>query len=53
MSITLPQGMQINAPILPAFETILTLPALQLVANLHRAFDPRRQQLLGARALRA
>ena len=53
MNITLPQGMQINAPILPGFETILTLPALELVAKLHRAFEPRRQQLLAARVVRA
>ena len=53
MSIPLPQGMQINAPILPGFETILTPPALALVAKLHRAFEPRRQQLLAARAERA
>src|ERR1700704_2684246 len=53
MSLTLPQGMQINAPILPGFETILTLPALELVAKLHRAFEPRRQELLAARAERA
>src|SRR5207253_6105318 len=53
MSIPLPQGMQINAPILPGFETILTLPALELVAKLHRAFEPRRQQLLAARVERA
>jgi malate synthase len=53
MSIPLPKGMQINAPILPGFETILTLPALELVAKLHRAFEPRRQLLLAARAERA
>jgi malate synthase len=53
MTIALPQGMQINAPILPGFETVLTLPALELVARLHRAFEPRRQQLLAARAERA
>src|SRR2546428_10849827 len=53
MSITLPQGMQINAPILPGFETVLTLPALELVAKLHRAFEPRRQQLLAARVERS
>ena len=53
MNLTLPQGMQINAPILPGFETILTLPALELVAKLHRAFEPRRQQLLAARVVRA
>src|SRR6185369_8899065 len=52
MSIPMPQGMQINAPILPGFETVLTLPALELVAKLHRAFEPRRQQLLAARVER-
>src|SRR3954471_19825258 len=53
MSIQLPQGMQINAPILPGFDTVLTLPALELVAKLHRAFEPRRQQMLAARVERA
>jgi len=53
MSIPLPQGVQINAPILPGFETILTVPALELVAKLHRAFEPRRKELLAARAERA
>src|ERR1700722_9669250 len=53
MSLTLPTGMQINAPILPGFETILTLPALELVAKLHRAFEPRRQELLAMRGERA
>ena len=28
MTLALPEGMQINAPILPGFETILTPPAL-------------------------
>ena len=45
--------MQINAPIQPGFETILTRPALALVAKLHRAFEPRRQELLAARVERA
>ena len=53
MSIPLPQGVQINAPILPGFETILTVPALELVAKLHRAFEGRRHELLAARAERA
>ncbi len=48
----LPQGMQINAPILPGFETVLTPEALAFVAKLHRAFEPRRQQLLAARVER-
>ncbi len=53
MTLPLPPGVAINAPILPGFETILTEPALALVAKLHRAFEPRRQELLGARAARA
>ena len=53
MTLTLPAGMAINAPILPGFETVLTPPALALVAKLHRAFEPRRQELLAARAERA
>jgi malate synthase len=53
MTLTLPPGVAINAPILPGFETILTEPALALVAKLHRAFEPRRQELLAARVVRA
>ncbi len=49
----LPAGVQINAPILPGFEKILTPEALALVAKLHRAFEPRRQELLAARTERA
>ncbi|MEO7114861.1 MAG: malate synthase A [Caldimonas sp.] len=52
-TLDLPDGLQINAPILPGFETILTPGALALVAKLHRAFDPRRQQLLADRHERA
>jgi malate synthase len=53
MTLTLPPGVAINAPILPGFETILTAPALELVARLHRTFEPRRQELLAVRAARA
>ena len=53
MSLTLPAGMQINATIEPGFETILTPEALAFVADLHRAFEPRRQELLAARVARA
>ena len=52
MSLSLPAGMQINAPILAGFETILTPDALALVAKLHRAFEPRRQELLKVRVAR-
>ena len=52
MSLTLPAGLQINAPLQPGYETILTPEALELVAKLHRAFEPRRQELLKARVAR-
>ncbi len=51
-ALNLPAGMQINAPIHPGFEDILTHDALALVAKLHRTFEPRRQDLLQARAKR-
>jgi malate synthase len=50
---SLPPGMQINAPLLPGFDSILTPAALALVAKLHRAFDARRHELLAVRAERA
>ncbi|MEB0032271.1 malate synthase A [Undibacterium sp. RTI2.1] len=51
--IKLPAGMEIKGEIKPGFEQILTLEALELVAKLSRAFEPRRQELLAARAARA
>jgi malate synthase len=53
MTTTLPPGVAILAPIEPGFETVLTTEALALVAELHRAFEPRRRSLLAARAERA
>jgi len=52
MSLNLPQGVAFNAPLEPGFETILTHDALALVAELHRAFEPRRRELLAARVAR-
>ena len=52
MSQSLPMGLEIHAPLQPGFDSILTPEALALVAKLHRAFEPRRQQLLAARAER-
>jgi len=43
---------QINAPLHAGFETILSAEALAFVAKLHRAFEPRRAQLLAARVAR-
>ncbi|TDV38111.1 malate synthase [Paraburkholderia caballeronis] len=51
-TLQLPQGMQITGAIQPGFDTILTPDALALVAKLHRAFEPRRQELLNARVER-
>ncbi len=52
MSTTLPAGVQINAPMHPRFDEILTRDALGFVAKLHRAFNARRQELLKARVAR-
>ncbi|HUL68158.1 MAG TPA: malate synthase A, partial [Burkholderiaceae bacterium] len=46
-------GVQITAPLAAGFDRILTADALALVARLHRAFEPRRRELLAARAERA
>jgi len=53
MSLKLPAGVAIDAPIEAGFDTVLTHDALALVADLHRAFESRRQELLVARAVRA
>ncbi len=53
MTIVTPAGMEIKAEIKPGYDQILTPEALALVARLTREFEPRRQQLLAARAERA
>ncbi len=50
--LSLPAGMQILGRITPEYATILTPPALELVARLHRRFNPRRLELLAARQTR-
>ena len=52
MSLNLPAGVQINAPMHPRFDEILTPEALAFVAKLHRAFEPRRKELLAKRVER-
>jgi malate synthase len=52
-TLSLPQGMKITGDIKPGFKAILTPQALELVATLHRTFEPPRQQLLNVRAERA
>ncbi|KAF1029698.1 MAG: Malate synthase A [Burkholderia plantarii] len=51
-TLSLPQGMTITGEIRPGYEAILTPAALELVAALHRTFEPRRRALLEARAER-
>ena len=48
----LPAGVTITAPHNPAYDAILSADALAFVASLHRAFEPRRRELLAARAAR-
>ena len=52
MSLNLPAGVQINAPLHPRFDEILTPEALAFVAKLHRAFSARRKELLAKRVER-
>lgn len=49
---TLPAGVEIKAPVSAEFAHILTPDALAFVAKLHRAFEPRRQELLARRGAR-
>ena len=52
-TLSLPEGMRIDAPVSADFATVLTPDALALVDKLHRAFEPRRQELMAARVERA
>lgn len=51
-SYNLPAGLTISAPITQDYASILTPEALNFFVKLARTFEPRRQQLLAARALR-
>jgi malate synthase len=52
MNDRIPAGVHIGAQMYPRFDEILTPDALAFVAKLHRAFEPRRQELLKARVAR-
>ncbi|OGA31442.1 MAG: malate synthase A [Betaproteobacteria bacterium RIFCSPLOWO2_12_FULL_62_13b] len=52
MSEKFPGGVEINGPITPEFAQILSPEAVAFVAKLCRRFEPRRQELLAARAAR-
>jgi malate synthase len=49
---SLPPGLRITAPLHPGYERILSTDALAFVAALCREFEPRRAELLAARAKR-
>ncbi|NJP06789.1 MAG: malate synthase A [Chloroflexaceae bacterium] len=49
---TYADGVVINAPITPSFAEILTPEAVAFVAKIHRAFEPRRRELLAQREAR-
>jgi malate synthase len=52
MSEKYPGGVEIHGAVTPEFAQILTAEAVAFVAKLHRTFEPRRQELLAARAAR-
>ena len=47
-----PGGIEVHGRVTPEYATILTPEALAFVAKLHRAFEPRRQELLARRHAR-
>lgn len=47
-----PEGVDITGPVEERYEEILTPTALELIARLHRELNPRRKELLAARAER-
>jgi malate synthase len=51
-SATLPPGIEVSGQISPQFAEILTSPALFFAAKLARKFEPRRRELMAARAAR-
>jgi malate synthase len=52
ISVAKPQDIQVSGRVTADFAQILTPEALDFVARLHRAFEPRRQELLARRAAR-
>src|SRR5690348_11212828 len=52
ISVAKPQDIQVGGRVTADFAQILTPQALEFVAKLHRAFEPRRQELLARRAER-
>src|ERR1035441_10801638 len=52
MSTSLPNGVQLNAPISPKYAEILTPEAIAFIVGLQRKHNARRKELLAARAVR-
>jgi malate synthase len=52
VALDLPEGVSIDGVINPDFEKVLTKEAVAFVADLQRRFNPRREELLAARAER-
>ena len=52
MALDLPEGVSIDGVVHPGFEKVLTREAIAFVADLQRRFNPRREELLAARAER-
>src|SRR5262245_36160001 len=48
----LPQGVEIDAPLSAQQSTVVSAPALAFIAKLVRKFEPRRRELMAARAER-
>ncbi len=48
-TLDLPEGVEVTGELRPGYEEILSRPALDLVARLHRELEPRRQERLAAR----
>ena len=49
-TLDLPTGVEVTGELKPGYEQILSRPALELVAALHRELEPRRQERLAARS---
>src|SRR5580698_1180007 len=52
MSTSLPDGVQISAPVTARYAEILTPEAVAFIVGLQRSFNARRKQLLAARVIR-
>jgi malate synthase len=47
--LSLPAGVEVTGPVKARYDEVLTRQALELLADLHRRFEPRRTELLAAR----